>query len=199
MSSASSAGQVAQLYEDLRPRLDHYLNAILKNEADAEDARQESFIAIWKNYALVDEPSKFLMRVAHHVACMKLRSPWRCRRVTFRGDSASTEQPGEQEFPDELHAQGPDADTSEVEDIYIRARIRELSPVLLAEINRLPKKERTAIRLRFLHDEDIADICLELYGCVNDKKRQCVSGLLNRGLKKLSHRRVLAPFLHYVQ
>jgi RNA polymerase sigma-70 factor (ECF subfamily) len=112
----------------------------LGNEADAEDAVQESFINVWKHLADYDPQKKFttwLYRIVANKCLDHIKSKKR------RGDSPSMARDPESDFP------GADPH----EKLDERERIRMVETF----VRELPEKQRMVFILRDLQDQSIEE------------------------------------------
>jgi RNA polymerase sigma-70 factor, ECF subfamily len=112
----------------------------LGNEADAEDAVQESFISIWKHLADYDPKKKFttwLYRIVANKCLDHIKSKKR------RGDSPSLARDPESDVP------GADPH----EKLDERERIRMVETF----VRELPGKQRMVFILRDMQDQDIEE------------------------------------------
>lgn len=179
MLSATTTREFEEIYRDFRPKVDRYLSALLRNTADAEDARQQVFLSIWRydsHLTFHTSAHAFIMKVATNAGLQMLRQPDRQRQVAWLHDETETE---------ELFAIHAGLEVASPEDILLRQEMSTLAEPVLAELENLPKKQRLALRLRHLHDCTIEEIAREIYGRVDSKTRSRVHQLLWQGAKSL--------------
>lgn len=130
------------------PRVYRVTRAILKSEAEAEDAMQDAYVQAFTNLAGFEGRASFatwLTRIAVHAALGRLRR---------RKNVAVVEDLDEVLIAPEKHPMSSQAMAKSPE---TEANDRELRAVLEAAIDELPEHYRTVFVLRAVEDLDVAE------------------------------------------
>lgn len=147
-------------------KLNRYVGGLVRDENQAEDIVQETFIAVYKNINSFDVNKKFsswIYRIAHNKAINEIRKS----RIFIGLDKAK-------EVVDENH------DSQKIEKEIDKADARKL---IEKSLNKLSIKYREVIILRFFEDrsyEEISDI-LRI-------PKNTVGVRIKRGLEELKRR-----------
>ncbi len=146
-----------QLFEHVmrryNPRIYRITRAILKNDAEAEDAMQDAYVQAFTNLAGFEGRASFatwLTRIAVHAALGRVR---RTKNI------AVVEDLDEMQLAPENHPMSSRAMAKSPE---INADHRELRPILEAAIDELPEHYRTVFVLRAVEDLDVAEAAAAL-------------------------------------
>jgi RNA polymerase sigma-70 factor (ECF subfamily) len=88
MTGPSFDGAFRRLYEERAPALYRYLGALCRDAAQAQDLIQESFLKLYRRGAMPDDPSAWLVSVAHNLLRDEGRRAFRRRTLisTFPAD-----------------------------------------------------------------------------------------------------------------
>jgi len=129
--------QLERLYDSHAAALFHYINGIVKSEADAKDLLQEFFIKIAaQKLPEVDNQRAYLLRIAHHMVIDWLR---RCK----------TRRNAEAVHPQDIFAVQDDPDAS------------QFSRRVESALHELPPEQRSIAEMKLWHGltfEQIAEV-----------------------------------------
>ena len=142
-------------------RLYYYCLGMLKNEADAEEVVQDTFIKVYTNiskYRMNCKFSTWIYKIASNTVKDKLRSKDKKKtKLTVSCDEASSE--------DNFFSPKIDRAMSEkrlVPDNIMQAN--ELNSIIVREVDKLPQKYREVLLLRHIENYSYAEIS-KILGC----------------------------------
>jgi len=147
MAQRGDGETFGQLWLRHRRRLSHTASRILRNDDDAEDAVQESFLKAYCHIHKFDGRSQFstwITRIVINTALMSLRK--RCRYVDGSINDGLPENEGHWELPD----RSPDAESH----CFRSECLYHLS----AAIQALPPKLRNVVEIRLARDGTLRDV-----------------------------------------
>ena len=142
---------IGELYYEYAAYLYDYCEGILRDQATAADALQDTLVAADAEIGKLRNPDRL--------------RPWLysiARRQCRRELTAATEAPAGSDLPDEQA--GADADTGEIDvlDIEAEAREREILLVVTAALDGLSDRDREVLSLAFRHGFDGPDLAATL-------------------------------------
>lgn len=126
--------------------------SILKNQSDAADEVQNSFLNAWRHFGQFHRESTFstwMSRIVVNQCLMRLRRVRRARFV-YLDDLMEDAAPGRRELPD--HALTPEG----------QLRRQETAAILHREIRKLPPLLRHVVELRDLHELPLVEVSTRL-------------------------------------
>ena len=147
MAKRGDEAAFGQLWLRHRRRLSYAASRILRNQDDAEDVVQESFLKAYCHIRTFDARSQFstwITRIVINTALMSLRK--KCRHVDVSINDGLPENEGYWELPD----QSPDAESR-----YLRS---ECLYHLSSAIQALPPILRNVVEIRLARDGTLREV-----------------------------------------
>lgn len=129
------------LIDRYQSKLERYVNNILRDEDQADDAIQETFLAVYKNINSFDPRQKFsswIYRIAHNKAINEIR-----KRSFFVGLEEA------KEFSDQKN---------DSEQFKKQIDLKKGTKLVEEELGKMPLKYREVIYLRFFEDQSYEEI-----------------------------------------